>query len=112
MIRVFGPCNPRHVFGGPDLQKQQENPFCISAGDLAGALKAYEAHFGVTIEPHRVLLQGQTEYKYFNVTSSRSRESGLVDIHVFRGSEEICPRQDLEFPLNEGDVIEMGSLAC
>jgi hypothetical protein len=112
MIRMFGPCNPRHVYGGPDLQRLPENPFCISANHLAEALKAYETHFSVTIEPWRELLPGQTDYKYFNVVSPKPRESGLVDIHVFRGEEEICPRQNIDFVLVEGDIVEMGTLAC
>jgi hypothetical protein len=93
MIRIFGPCNPRVTFAGPSLQQQPENPFCISAGNLGDALRAYETHFKVTIEPCLALMAEQSEYKYFNVSSSVPKQGGLVDIHVFRGDEEICPRQ-------------------
>lgn len=112
MIRIFGPCNPRIAFSGPNLQRQPESPFCTSAKNLGDALKAYEARFEVSIEPCRAPLPGQSEHKYFNVMSSVPKQSGLVDIHILRDGEEICPRQDLGFSLNEGDVVEMGSLTC
>lgn len=112
MIQVFGPCNPRVIFSGSNLDPKPGNPFCANAGKLKDALRAYEAHFAVTIEPCLTLLSGQSEHKYFNVKSPLPKQNGLVDIHVFRGKDEICPRQDLGFALEEGDVIEMGSLAC
>lgn len=111
MIQIFGPCNPRVTFG-PKLIRQPENPFYAAVENLGDALRAYEIKFKVVIEPCLTLLPGQSEYKYFNVKSQLPKQSGLVDIHVFRDNEEICPRQDLGFPLKDGDVLEMGSLAC
>jgi hypothetical protein len=111
MIRVFGPCNPRVTFG-PNLVRQPENPFCVAVEILGDALRAYEIYFGVTIEPCLTLLPGQSEYKYFNVQAQIPKQNGLVDIHVFRDNEEMCPRQDLGFALKDGDVVDMGSLAC
>lgn len=37
---------------------------------------------------------------------------GNTDIHVKRGGEVICPKQNLEFPLRDGDVVVFDMLVC
>lgn len=51
--------------------------------------------------------------KYFRYYQSRyAKEHVLVDIHVERNGEWICPRQDLSFPLLPTDVLLAGELEC
>jgi hypothetical protein len=38
-------------------------------------------------------------------------EPQVIDLHVFRGGEEICPKQDLSFALLPDDVIGIALLA-
>jgi hypothetical protein len=40
------------------------------------------------------------------------RELGNTDIHVLRGGAELCPKQDLAFPLQDGDVVVFEVLLC
>ena len=37
---------------------------------------------------------------------------GNTDIHIQRGDDVICPKQDLEFPLRSGDIVIFDMLVC
>jgi hypothetical protein len=51
--------------------------------------------------------------QYFKYTGGRFGDDVLlVDIHVERDGEELCPRQDLTFPIQVQDIIRAGGLAC
>lgn len=52
------------------------------------------------------------ERRYFEFCDPPQEPGFAVDIHIIRGAEEICPRQDLDFPLQPGDRIDMGLLVC
>lgn len=39
-------------------------------------------------------------------------ELGNSDIHVLREGAELCPKQDLAFPLRDGDVVVFEWLLC
>lgn len=41
-----------------------------------------------------------------------SDDCELVDIHVLREGQELCPKQDLGFALLPGDKVVPGPLAC
>ncbi|BBB64394.1 hypothetical protein UNDYM_0141 [Undibacterium sp. YM2] len=49
-------------------------------------------------------------FKYFN--TRQSSEFMLVDIHITRGGEVICPKQDLDFVLLPTDKVDAGLLGC
>lgn len=36
----------------------------------------------------------------------------LVDIHIVRGDAELCPKQNLDFALEDADMVELGPLLC
>lgn len=36
----------------------------------------------------------------------------LVDVHVQRDGEWVCPKQDLAFEVSDADEIEIGELIC
>ena len=82
------------------------------ARTLGDAIRDYEKHFSVSIRPCTKPLQGQSEVKYFEFTDVGSGVLHYVDIHVLRGKEEICPRQDTHFILEPNDIVEMGELIC
>ena len=42
----------------------------------------------------------------------RGPGQGNADIHVRRGGQELCPRQDLDFVLLPGDLVVVGMLMC
>jgi hypothetical protein len=51
--------------------------------------------------------------KYFKYYTNRyAKDHLLVDLHVERGNEWVCPKQDLSFPLLESDVVSAGELEC
>ena len=83
-----------------------------SATTLGEAIDCYGSAFNVSIRPCTKPLPGQTEIKYFEISKSDGEVEWLVDIHVVRDSVEICPKQDLSFPLLQNDLVEMGPLAC
>ncbi|MPV64337.1 hypothetical protein [Burkholderia sp. BE17] len=74
----------------------------------------YEIHFGVRITAHIDAQDAAEKFgdKYFHYIDEASGEDKLVDIHVFRGSAELCPKQNLDFALESGDIVELGPLLC
>lgn len=79
----------------------------IEASNLGEAIAASAAFLGVRIVAHdppkwfRVYRMPEPDEDYF-----------LVDIHVLRGKENICPKQDLTFPLLDSDIVSIGALVC
>jgi len=79
----------------------------LIADSLGGILAAYTDHTGLCVIPH-------DPPKYFRCYP-RGEDPGLydlVDVHVERNGDEICPKQDLAFPLLPGDVVTIGLLSC
>jgi hypothetical protein len=87
-------------------------PLETVARTLDEAIQCYEAEFDISIRPCTEPLPGQTEVKYFNIFGANGELIWVVDIHVVRDSIEICPKQDLTFPLLADDHIQLGTLAC
>lgn len=88
------------------------NTFVVQPGlmlpctNIAEMLEQVEARTGAYVVPH-------DPPKYFRYHPSRDDPSfELVDIHVTRGADEICIKQDLSFPLLPGDKVMFGHLAC
>jgi hypothetical protein len=78
----------------------------IQARTLGEAVEAAAKFFGVHIVPH-------DPPKWFRIYGiPELSEYKLVDIHVHRGKENICPKQDLLFPLEETDVVGIGVITC
>jgi hypothetical protein len=79
----------------------------IEARTLGEAVAIAERMFDVRIVPH----DPPKWFRVYGIPGSSS-EYVLVDIHVRRGSEAICAKQDLTFPLLDTDIVSIGLLAC
>jgi hypothetical protein len=84
---------------------------------LGEALKLFEDRHRVRVTPYdgswdSMPLERAGGRKYFIFNDGGRFGDTLVDIHVERGGEEICPKQDLDFPLLDGDLINVGVLVC
>ena len=79
----------------------------IEATTLGAAVAVASQLLSIRIVPH-------DPPKWFRVYGSPdcTAEYKLVDIHVYRGREMICPKQDLSFRLLESDLVSIGVLAC
>lgn len=83
-------------------------PLRLRAATLGDALDAYEEAYGAEI----FAADGHGG-RYFVCQDLDSGDEYLVDVHVLREGEELCPRQDRGFALRPGDrVLLMGLLAC
>ena len=119
MPKMFGPEN-RFVLQVANLETNTfeplyGEPLIVEATTLGDAIQAYEQEFGLSITPYdgtlpRAAFAHGEAPKYFFYTKADSTQ--LVDIHIQRGDEEICPKQDLSFILLEDDVLHIGSLVC
>jgi hypothetical protein len=79
----------------------------IEATNLGEAVAVAAGIFGVRIVPH-------DPPKWFRVYGIPDTpfEYRVVDIHIKRGDEVICPKQDLSFPLLDADIVSIGMRAC
>ena len=111
MPLVSGPHNSTHSFASGEWLRTTP-PMESSAATLGEALLHYGTEFKVSVLPCTKPLPGQTEIKYFEIRTEDGEVEWIVDIHVTRDAVEICPKQDLGFPLLPGDHVEMGPLAC
>jgi hypothetical protein len=88
----------------------------VEAATLAEALAAYSHRFGVRFRPYDgsdpliPFERGEPAKFFFHEGADGS--SHLVDIHIQRGTESICPKQDLSIRLKPTDRVDIGRLAC
>lgn len=118
LVGVYGPENPewesRDVSSG-GLELVAVDPVRVAARFLGEALDGYSAMFGVSFS----LYEGEPGPdpwphggpKYFHYRKAADDQL-LVDIHILRDGEEICPKQNLDFELQAGDIIQIGVLVC
>lgn len=119
MIGIYGPAWPLRLVLTVGLKlpaMPAEQPFMVSAATLGDALDAYSREFEVRLSPYDgsnplVPFALGEEPKFF-VHTDKDGHASLVDVHVSRGGESICCKQRLGFHLEEGDVIDLGELAC
>ena len=118
MVTIYGPsCRPTvPPKGNKDLLFPALEPLSVQAETLEEALAAYTREFGARFRPYDGSLPlvpfalGEPA-KYFWY----ERENGsslLVDIHIERDRETLCPKQDLSFLLQPDDQVCIGPLAC
>lgn len=86
------------------------------ANVLGEALSKLELARNVKITPYNgsweaVKFAPGEQAKYFIYEKSDGSRT-LVDIHILRRGEELCPKQDLTFALCDGDIIVPGALIC
>ena len=87
-------------------------PFMVQADTLGLALKVYTRYFKSTLAPYDGPLpkgwnEKNNQRKYFLHTAS-DYKTQILDIHIMRGEDEICPKQDLDFALQYGDIVHVG----
>lgn len=111
MPLVSGPHNSMFTLVNGDMEPIVP-PLETIAKTLGEAIQCYETEFNISVQPCTEPLPGQSEIKYFNILGANGELIWVVDIHVMRGSIEICPKQDLAFPLLNDDHIRLGTLAC
>lgn len=111
MPTISGPHNSMSTFADGTLVRV-DPPLNSAATTLGVALGEYGRKFNVLVRPCHEPLPGQTEVKYFEIQRPDGVVEWVVDVHVIRESEEICPKQDLAFRLQPNDQVEMGTLAC
>ena len=110
---ICGPRNSRYTYTGtqcPHLDLALRS----NARTLDDAVREYEAHFNVRVAPMVEPFDGNPKNfgKYFEFSDLSSGIRQPVDIHIIRGNDEICPKQDLSFALLVDDVVELGELVC
>ena len=120
MIQVFGPENRQRYLSaksdGSGFIPTEGRPLLADAATLNEAIRAYENEHSVSIEPYDGSLEAipfseSEEPKYFFYRRSAS-EWPVVDIHIFRSGQEICPKQNLSFELFDGATVVIGELVC
>jgi len=113
MPLIFGPKNSRYAYTGSPCP-HTDLAFESNAETLGDAIKAYEARFDVSISPYSTQITPDDEdaAKYFLCKDNQAELTSLVDIHIFRGKEEICPKQNISFKLELTDMVELGEPIC
>jgi len=101
-----------YPLGQPRYTADQDGKFIEIPGlvfpgaTLGELLRELERHTGARVVP-------DTPPKYFRYfTGPDATEHELVDIHVERDGQILCPKQDLDFPLLPGDKVIPGPLVC
>ena len=120
MPNSYGPGWPRRVDRRAELgpyEPRDEPPFVAQGLTLREALTEYEQKFKVQIWPYdgaypAIPFVVGNEPRYFYYRSIDSNVISLVDIHVTRNGDVICPKQDLNFVLLPSDFVDIGELIC
>lgn len=118
MIAICGPsCPPQaHPPSHGQIRLQVPAPLLVHAETLGAALASYTQRFGVQFKPydgsHALVPFAPGEPPKYFVYERADGSSELVDIHIERGAETICPKQDLSVRLQPNDRVHIGRLAC
>ncbi len=75
---------------------------------LGEVLQGFGAIEGAIITPH----DPPKYFRYHDEKSPVPEGYVLVDIHVTRSGQEICPKQNLLFKMQSGDIVEILALIC
>jgi len=92
----------------PDAPVRSREGLPIAAQTAGEAIAFASEYFGVRIVPH----DPPKWFRVYGMPGTAAEEYELVDIHVWCGGENICIKQDVDFPLLESDVVSIGVLAC
>jgi hypothetical protein len=118
MIAIRGPSNrtKRTSSGIGEIYLLTHDPLMVEAETLGSAIAAYSREYRVEIRPYdgsdpQIPFSPGELPKYFFYEKADGG-TWLVDIHIMRATESICPRQDLSVRLQTGDEVHIGELAC
>jgi hypothetical protein len=107
MPQIFPLGSPRISFDSTKGVLVDLPGLALSGSTLGELLASLEQATG-----DRVIPDNGSE-KYFLYFSGRAAGNPmLVDIHILRDGQEICPKQDLSFALLDSDKVVAGPLAC
>lgn len=121
VVGMFGPEWPEGRTEDAEVSKRygirvaiDRAPFMVNAGTFGRALEIYCRYFKCALEVFSGPFPDNwgsavDENKYFRHTPSDG-ESRILDIHILRDGQEICPKQNLDYPLLDGDIIEVGAI--
>ncbi len=130
-IRVYGPKNP--IFTYREDAKELIRPYSLEGAlaemfapfetkvdSLKEALEEYCNYFEVSLKPNGFNEDPYFSNKYFIHKDLKSGAESLVDVHVCRGvkdhivngGESICIEQNINFEIQDQDIISMGPLIC
>jgi len=115
---MHGPKNPIYTY--LDDGKTMFPAFDVIVKSLSEALEKYCNHFKVSLKKNGPCEDPSLSNKYFIHTDLESGKQKLVDIHILRGvkehivigGESICIEQNINFEIQDGDIIDMGPLIC
>ena len=119
LVTIYGPLTigPTKLNDGA-ISCRVAKPIESDARTLGEALRFFEQVADAIVRPYDVTFpdlafaDGEAP-KYFLVAKRvRPEDERLVDIHIDRSGKVICPKQNLAFPLEDGDVLRFGELAC
>jgi hypothetical protein len=90
----------------------QRAAFMVNASTFGRALSIYCRYFRCKLTPFSGELPEAwggcgDQASYFEYTPEHGEER-ILDIHIQRGDEIVCPKQNLDFPLDDGDLITIG----
>jgi hypothetical protein len=103
MPRFYSDDFPRFSYDAVSYEPS-ELPGAEIAGETLGQLlDSLFAQTGIRVVPN----DPPKCFRYYPVGSD---DFYAIDVHISRGDKEICPKQDLAFPLMAGDAVEAGSL--
>jgi hypothetical protein len=120
MPNIYGPSWPKRIDRRAEIGKYEprdEPPFFSDGKTLQAVIDDYSFRFNVEIKPYdgvidAVPLSPCEAPKYFYYKVRNTSHEILVDIHIYRNNEEICPKQNLSFPVFSTDTIIFGELIC
>ena len=118
MVAICGPSCPLQVQLPirDGIRLQVPEPLLVHAETLEEALASYTRRFGVRFRPYDGSLPsipfGPGDPPKFFFYERADGSSILVDIHIERGTDTICPKQDLGVRLQPTDRVNIGRLAC
>lgn len=119
MIGMFGPEWREERTENEELTNKwgvriatERAPFMVNASTFGRALEIYCSYFKCALEPFSgELPQGWCghgiEGSYFQYTPQHGEES-VLDIHIRRGEDILCPKQDMSYPMKTDDIITVG----
>ena len=79
----------------------------ITAQTLGEALAEASRILKVRFEPH----EPPKWFRVFGIPDF-GEHSMLVDIHIKRDGTELCPKQDLTFPILDSDIVYIYTITC
>jgi hypothetical protein len=118
MVSIHGPSNrtKRTPSGREGIFLLKCDPLVVDADTLGSAIAAYSRQYAVRFRPYDgsdpQIPFGPGELPKYFFYEQFDGSCRLVDIHIKRGTESICPRQDLSVSLRQGDEVHIGQLVC